>query len=377
MRVTKYFRVAVQLNPLLPFVVHTAGKDLPPLPTVAEVDKETLLKNFETLHRIRRVEMLSDKAYKEKKIRGFCHLYTGQEAIAVGMENVLTFDDAVVTAYRDHGWFMVRGGSASEVFAEMFGKQMGCSKGKGGSMHMYHTKNNFYGGNGIVGAQVPIGAGLAWKHSYTNGVDSPKNIAVTLYGDGAANQGQIFEAMNMAALWHAPCLFVCENNHFGMGTSVERASYDRKFYARGHYIPGIKIDGMDLLAIQEGTRWAKDYLLKGNGPLVVEFDTYRYVGHSMSDPGTTYRTASDVESVRKERDCINKLHGLILHLGFATEPELSSARRKVFEEVDQALTEAKKAPDTNMAELYSDIFSGEQFPVRTCQGTKFVVPAAK
>jgi pyruvate dehydrogenase E1 component alpha subunit len=212
----------------------------------------------------RRMETLADQCYKGKKIRGFCHLYIGQEAIALGTVDALEVEDAIVTGYRDHVWYVARGGEPRDVFAEMMGRQTGCSKGKGGSMHMYHAKNNFFGGNGIVGAQASLGTGLAWKHSLTNGAKSPKNVAVALYGDGAANQGQLYECFNMAA----PCIYVCENNHVGMGTSEARHAANPKFYTRCEYIPGLRVDGdgMDIFAVMEATRWAKEYCLQGNGP---------------------------------------------------------------------------------------------------------------
>lgn len=364
--------IKLELKPLKPYIVHTAGRDLPPLPTEVEVSSDKLLENLEMMLRIRRMESVCDQAYKMKKIRGFCHLYIGQEAIPIGMGNVLTFDDAVVTAYRDHGWYITRGGTVHEVFAEMFGKQGGASKGKGGSMHMYRTKTNFFGGNGIVGAQVPIGAGLAWKYAYTNGTDTPQQVACTFYGDGAANQGQIFEAMNIAALQKIPCIFVCENNQFGMGTSKKRASYDSEFYRRGGYIPGIKVDGMDLLAVQEGTRWARDYCLAGNGPIVMEMDSYRYVGHSMSDPDSVYRTRTDVQTVRNERDCVQKLRALMIKLEMMTEDGFKALERKIKKEVDAELQIAEAMPPTDPKELITDIYTGEQMPIRSCQGTVYI-----
>eukprot|EP00758_Cryptobia_borreli_P008343 Tbor_TRINITY_DN5381_c3_g4::TRINITY_DN5381_c3_g4_i1::g.4646::m.4646/K00161/PDHA, pdhA; pyruvate dehydrogenase E1 component alpha subunit len=365
--------MTIELKPLKPYIIHTAGVELPPLPTEIEVSSDKLLENLETMLRMRRMESICDQAYKMKKIRGFCHLYIGQEAIPVGMGNILTLDDAIVTAYRDHCWYVSRGGAVHEVFAEMFGKQGGASKGKGGSMHMYKTSANYYGGNGIVGAQVPIGAGLAWKYAYTNGTEKPQHVACTFYGDGAANQGQIFEAMNMAALLKLPCIFVCENNQFGMGTSKKRGSYDSEFYRRGAYIPGIKVDGMDLLAIQEGTRWAKEYCLAGNGPIVMEMDSYRYVGHSMSDPDSVYRSRSDVQTVRNERDCVQKLRAMMIKLGMLTEEDFKAMERKIKKEIDSELQIAEAMPNTNMAELVTDIYAGEdRVPVRSCQGTVFI-----
>lgn len=359
----------VALQPQKPFLIHTAGKDLPAIPAEVEIESENLKSSLEMMLRIRRMETLSDQAYKMKKIRGFCHLYIGQEAIPVGMESVLTYEDAVITAYREHGWYLTRGGKPSEVFGEMFGKVGGSSKGKGGSMHMYLTKNKFFGGNGIVGAQVPVGAGLAWAYSYTNGTEAPKNVSVALYGDGAANQGQIFEAMNMAALWKCPCIFVIENNQFGMGTAKNRASYDSDFYKRIGFLPGIKVDGMDLLAVREATRTAKEYCLAGKGPIVLEMDSYRYMGHSMSDPDSAYRSRTDIQTVRNERDCVVKLKNLMMANNFIDEEGYKAMEKKVRKEIDEELAIADAMADPPLTELTDDVLTGERFPIKSCQGT--------
>lgn len=364
----------IPLNPLRPFKLHTAGRDdIPPVPTTATYEPEQMKKCLATMFRIRRMELLSDQSYKLKKIQGFCHLYIGQEAIPVGMENILTYDDPVVTGYRDHAWYLVRGGTPLEVFAEMFGREGGCSKGKGGSMHMYKVKNNFYGGHGIVGAQVPLGAGLAWRFAMENR-DKPSNVAVTFYGDGAANQGQVFEAMNLASLQRIPVIFCCENNQFGMGTSKERASYQPEMYRRGDYIPGLRVDGMDVLAVQEATRWAKDWCLSGKGPMVLEFDSYRYVGHSMSDPDSQYRKKSDIQEVRKTRDCINKMKEFMLGEGIMTEEEIVALEKEVKKEVDGQLLPAEQQRPTPPDELFRDIYLGEQYEHRTAQGTVYARP---
>lgn len=364
----------IPLKPQVPFKLHTAGRtDLAPLPTTATYDTEELKKALDLMFRIRRMESLCDQSYKLKKIRGFCHLYIGQEAIPAGMENVLNFQDPIVTGYRDHGWYITRGGTPREVFAEMFGKQAGCSKGKGGSMHMYNVKNNFYGGNGIVGAQVALGAGLGWRYALENR-EKPTNVAVALFGDGAANQGQVYESMNIAALQRAPVIFAIENNQFGMGTSKSRASFQPEFYRRGDYLPGIKIDGMDMLAVQEGTRWAKNYCLSGKGPCVIEFDSYRYMGHSMSDPDSQYRTKSDIQAVKNERDCIRKMKELMISEKVMTEEEMNAREKQIKKEVDADLQAAQKASNTDIKELFTDIYSGEQFPHRTCQGAVYHSP---
>ena len=248
-----------------------------------ETEKETLLKMYKDMIIIRRMEMAADALYKSKKIRGFCHLSVGQEAIAVGIENAITPTDTVITSYRCHGFAFMRGASVKSVLAELMGRRSGIANGKGGSMHMF--TNGFYGGNGIVGAQVPLGAGLAFSHKYKN----DKAVTFDLYGDGASNQGQVFEAYNMAKLWNLPVIFACENNKYGMGTSAARSSAMTEYYKRGQYIPGLKINGMDVLATYQASKFAKDWASQGNGPLVLEYETYRYGGHSMSDPGTTYR----------------------------------------------------------------------------------------
>jgi pyruvate dehydrogenase E1 component alpha subunit len=278
------------------------------MPTEGVATKEQLMAHFSRMALVRRTEIVADSLYKAKLIRGFCHLCDGQEAIAEGMEAALTYEDAIITAYRDHGTAIVRGDTPYRVLAEMMQKRTGSSGGKGGSMHYYNAKNNFYGGNGIVGAQLPVGAGLAFAMKY----QSKPNVAVAMYGDGASNQGQLFEGANMAALWKLPVIFLCENNLYGMGTPVERASSNTKFYTRGDNIPGFKVDAQNVIAVREAMKWAKDYCVKGNGPLFVEFLTYRYHGHSMSDPGITYRNREEVNHVRENRDPIEIVRKLLL-----------------------------------------------------------------
>eukprot|EP01027_Heterolobosea_sp_BB2_P020401 GEZU01029112.1.p1 GENE.GEZU01029112.1~~GEZU01029112.1.p1 ORF type:complete len:407 (-),score=153.98 GEZU01029112.1:53-1249(-) len=328
--------------------------------------KEQCGKFFRDMSLIRRVEMVSDQLYKARLIRGFCHLYSGEEAICTGMEASLTYDDTFITAYRDHGNQIARGDSAKRVLAELLGRYTGCSKGKGGSMHMYLRKNNFYGGNGIVGAQVPVGTGLAYALKY--GKEKATNVSVVAYGDGASNQGQVFEAFNMAALWKLPVIYICENNHYGMGTSTARSSANTNYYTRGDVIPGIKVDGMDVFAVKEATRYAKEWAIN-NGPIILEFNTYRYSGHSMSDPGTTYRTRDEIAGVRATRDPIEKLRNVLIEKQIFTEDELKNIEKEVRKEVDEAAEFAKNSPEPPLEELYTDVFPNNPYPVRGVEST--------
>ncbi|ORY84971.1 pyruvate dehydrogenase E1 component subunit alpha [Protomyces lactucae-debilis] len=315
------------------------------------VSKKELLKMYEDMVTVRRLEMAADALYKAKKIRGFCHLSTGQEAIAVGMEKAITLEDAIITAYRCHGFTYMRGGSIKSIIAELLGRKDGISYGKGGSMHMF--AKNFYGGNGIVGAQVPVGAGIAFAQKYRE----QKNATFTLYGDGASNQGQVFEAYNMAKLWGLPAIFCCENNKYGMGTAANRSSALTDYYKRGQYIPGIRVNGMDVLAVKQACAYAKEYTSEGR-PLVMEFVTYRYGGHSMSDPGTTYRTREEIQQMRSTNDPIAGLKAKILEWGVCEEQELKdldkSARARVDKEVKEA--EASPAPTADLKTLFEDVY---------------------
>ncbi|KAJ2976258.1 hypothetical protein NUW58_g8132 [Xylaria curta] len=300
----------------------------------------------------RQMEMAADRLYKEKKIRGFCHLSTGQEAVAVGIEHALTKEDDVITAYRCHGYALMRGATVRSIIGELLGRREGIAYGKGGSMHMF--AKGFYGGNGIVGAQVPVGAGLAFAHKYMG----RKNASVILYGDGASNQGQVFEAFNMAKLWGLPALFGCENNKYGMGTAAARSSALTDYYKRGQYIPGLKVNGMDVLAVKAAVKYGKEWAVAENGPLVLEYVTYRYGGHSMSDPGTTYRTREEIQRMRSTNDPIAGLKQKILDWGVCNEDELKSidkdARKHVNDEV--AIAEAMAAPETKPEILFEDIY---------------------
>ncbi|XP_071801514.1 pyruvate dehydrogenase E1 component subunit alpha, mitochondrial-like [Asterias amurensis] len=315
------------------------------------VTREDALKYYRQMQVIRRLETAAGNLYKSKEVRGFCHLYSGQEACAVGIVAAMKKDDAVITAYRAHGWTYLMGVPVGGILGELTGRRTGCAKGKGGSMHMY-TKN-FYGGNGIVGAQVPLGAGIATALKYS-GSD---NLCVSLYGDGAANQGQIFEAYNIAKLWELPCIFVCENNKYGMGTAVERAAASTDYYTRGDYVPGIWVDGMDVLAVREATKFAADYCRSGKGPLVMEVETYRYSGHSMSDPGTSYRTRDEVQEIRQQRDPITNFRDRMTSSGLATAQELKAVDLGVRAEIDEANNKAKADPELPVTEAFTDIYS--------------------
>ncbi|XP_059223696.1 pyruvate dehydrogenase E1 component subunit alpha, mitochondrial isoform X1 [Stomoxys calcitrans] len=328
--------------------------------TTVKITKDQALTYYTQMQTIRRLETSAGNLYKEKIIRGFCHLYSGQEACAVGMRAAMRDVDNIISAYRVHGWTYLMGVSPLGVLAELTGRQSGCAKGKGGSMHMYCP--NFYGGNGIVGAQVPLGAGVALACKYKgNG-----GMCLALYGDGAANQGQVFEAYNMAYLWKLPVIFVCENNNYGMGTSAERASSNTDYYTRGDALPGIWVDGMDVLAVRSATEFAIDYVNK-NGPLVMETNTYRYSGHSMSDPGTSYRTREEIQEVRQKRDPITSFKEMCIEQGLITTDEVKAIDTKVRKEVDEATAQAKADAELPLSGLWTDVYSQCLEPkIRNC-----------
>ncbi|XP_076819241.1 pyruvate dehydrogenase E1 component subunit alpha, mitochondrial-like [Clavelina lepadiformis] len=343
--------------PLKPFDLHKLEEGPA---TEATVTKEDAINYYTQMQIIRRMELKADQLYKQKVIRGFCHLYDGQEACCVGTEAALTPEDDVITAYRAHGWAYIRGVPVSSILAELFGRKLGCAKGKGGSMHMYNY--NFYGGNGIVGAQVPLGAGIAFANQYKNN----GSVAMALYGDGAANQGQLFESFNMAKLWNLPCIFVCENNRYGMGTAVHRASASVDYYTRGDYVPGIRVDGMDILAVREAVKFAKKYVLE-NGPVNLEFVTYRYHGHSMSDPGTSYRTRDEVKEVRQSLDPITTFRDKLLQVDMVSKDDIKAIDAQAKQHVEEETAKALASAEPDFKQLANDIYiTDKPLSFRSC-----------
>jgi pyruvate dehydrogenase E1 component alpha subunit len=310
------------------------------------------------MYTMRRMEITNDTEYKARNIRGFCHLYDGQEAIASGMQAALSAEDSWITSYRCHCVALLRGSSVEQVFAELFGFSSGTSKGKGGSMHFYSKKHNFFGGQGIVGAQVPVGAGLAFAAKYNAPAGGPMPIAVACYGDGAANQGQIWEAANMSKLWNLPMVFVTENNHYGMGTSTNRSSCNDHYYTMGgRTIPGIRINGMNVLAVKQGMAMVREHCSSGKGPFYVEFDTYRYHGHSMSDPGTTYRTREEVGGVRQARDPIEYVKKLLVDHGLSSADEIKQIEKDIRSSVQESLNAAKAGKFLPFEGLYDEVYA--------------------
>ena len=313
--------------------------------------REILEQLYEQMILIRRFEEKAGQLYGMGHIGGFCHLYIGQEAVVVGMQSMAEEGDSVVTSYRDHGHMLACGMESRGVMAELTGSKNGYSRGKGGSMHMFSREKNFYGGHGIVAAQVPIGAGLAFAHKYKG--DGGVNMAYL--GDGAANQGQVYETFNMSALWKLPVIFVIENNQYGMGTSVSRASAGLDLADRGkaYGIPGLQVDGMDVLAVRAAAREALDYCRSGKGPYILEMKTYRYRGHSMSDPAK-YRTRDEVDAMRKQHDSIEQLRDLLLREG-VDEAGLKQIDQKVKAVVTDAADFALASPEPESDELFTDI----------------------
>jgi len=318
------------------------------------VDREFLLGYYRDMLLIRRFEEKAGQMYGMGLIGGFCHLYIGQEAVVVGMQAVIEDGDSVLTSYRDHGHMLACGMASKGVMAELTGRRSGYSKGKGGSMHMFSRDKGFFGGHGIVGAQVPLGTGIAFAHNYLeNG-----HVCLTYLGDGAVNQGQVYEAFNMAALWQLPVVYVIENNKYGMGTSVERASARTDLFHRGqaYGIPGQQVDGMDVLRVKDAGEKAVAHARSGRGPYILEMLTYRYRGHSMSDPAK-YRSKEEVQKVRQERDPIDRIKEQLLELEGIDETRLKEVDREIKAIVTEAADFAQSEPEPDPAELYTDVYA--------------------
>lgn len=343
----------------------THRMDLGGLPTSTTASGAQLQEYFESMYRMRRMETKADELYMTGHVRGFCHLYNGQEAVAVGVEAAVSYEDYLITAYRNHCQQLARGDTVEAVLSELTGRVTGCSGGKGGSMHLYKPENRYFGGNGIVGAQGPLGTGLAFAAKY----QGTKNVAISMFGDGAANQGQIFEALNMAQLWRLPIMFMCENNRYGMGTSTARAAASGDFYTRGDYAAGLYIDGMNVLAVREGIAYAAERCRSGEGPVYVEVDTYRYKGHSISDQGTGYRTTDEVQSMKASRDPIDQVKTMLVDGGWATLQSLKGVERSLRKEVDAAVKFATEAPQPPPEHLWKDVLSPSASGESVVRGT--------
>ncbi len=317
--------------------------------------KETYLKWYEIMLKVRRFEEKSAQLYGQQKIKGFCHLYIGQEAIVAGMVTATTPNDKFITAYRDHGHALALGMSCNSAMAELYGKATGCTKGKGGSMHFFSKEHNFVGGHGIVGGQVPLGAGLAFAEKY-NGTD---NVCLCFMGDGAVRQGALHETFNMAMLWKLPVIFICENNDYAMGTSVERTTNVLDIYKIGaaYEMPSAQVDGMKCETVHDALAEAVNRARKGEGPTFLEIKTYRYRGHSMSDPAN-YRSKEEVAHY-KTLDPIETTKATILENKFATEKELEELEEKIISEVNASVEFAENSPYPDASELFTDVYEGE------------------
>jgi len=323
-------------------------------PAESEVSAAVLKRWYADMLLIRRFEERAGQMYGMGLIGGFCHLYIGQEAVVVGVQSALQEGDTIITSYRDHGHMLACGMDPKGVMSELTGRRCGYSHGKGGSMHMFSREKNFFGGHGIVGAQVPIGTGLGFAHRYR---DDGK-ISVTYLGDGAINQGQVYESFNMASLWKLPVGYVIENNPYGMGTSVSRASARTDLYHRGvaYGIPGEQVDGMDVVAVHEAAVEATEHARAGQGPIIVEMLTYRYRGHSMSDPAK-YRTKDEVNRMRTEHDPIDHLRQRLLDEHGASEDELKQIEKRARDTVVEAAQFAQDCPEPDPSELWTDVLA--------------------
>ncbi|HEY4161423.1 MAG TPA: pyruvate dehydrogenase (acetyl-transferring) E1 component subunit alpha [Dongiaceae bacterium] len=317
-----------------------------------EISSEDFIRHYRDMLLIRRFEEKAGQLYGMGLIGGFCHLYIGQEAVVVGILAAAEEGDTTITSYRDHGHMLACGMDPKGVMAELTGRSGGYSRGKGGSMHMFSAEKKFYGGHGIVGAQVPLGTGLGFAHKY----QKDGKVAMTYLGDGAVNQGQVYEAFNMAALWKLPVVYVIENNKYAMGTSVQRSAAGTKLCDRGeaYGIPGEQVDGMDIGAVRQAAAKALDYARSGKGPYILEMMTYRYRGHSMSDPAK-YRTKEEVSKMRQENDPIDRLRDRLLKEKHIDEAGLKNIDREVKEQISQATEFAQASPEPDPKELYTDV----------------------
>ncbi len=340
----------------------SASRKAAPKKRKSRVKKPTMLPDdehaaYRQMLLIRRFEEKAGQLYGMGLIGGFCHLYIGQEAVVVGMQMALDDGDQLITSYRDHGHMLVAGMDTKAIMAELAGRKTGSSRGKGGSMHMFSPEKGFFGGNGIVGAQVPIGAGLAFANKY-NGND---RVCATYFGEGAANQGQVYESFNMAALWKLPVIFIIENNRYAMGTSVTRAAAGaEELFERGraYGIPGEPVNGMDVHEVREAGRRAVAHCRAGEGPYILEMKTYRYRGHSMSDPAK-YRTREEVQKMRESSDPIEQSKERLLSSGIVSESELKEVDKEIRRIVNEAAEFAQSSPEPDPEELYTDIYVRE------------------
>jgi pyruvate dehydrogenase E1 component alpha subunit len=320
---------------------------------LAKTTNIELLKYYKDMLLIRRFEEKAGQLYGMGLIGGFCHLYIGQEAVVVGLEACSNEGDKRITSYRDHGHMIACGMDPRGVMAELTGRTDGYSKGKGGSMHMFSKEKNFFGGHGIVAAQVPIGAGLAFSDKYRDN----KFVTFTYFGDGAANQGQVYETYNMAMLWELPVIFIIENNQYAMGTSVGRSTKSPSLWMRGsaYGIPGAEVDGMDVLAVKAAGDIAVAHCRSGKGPYILEVKTYRYRGHSMSDPAR-YRTRDEVQKMRSNRDPIEQIRDMLISGKHSSEADLKNIDMKIKELVNDAAEFSQSSPEPDLSELYQDIY---------------------
>ena len=331
------------------------GTAMPGTPKRYGASADELLQFYKEMLLIRRFEERAGQLYGLGLVGGFCHLYIGQEAVAVGLQSALTpGKDSVITGYRDHGHMLAYGIDPKLIMAELTGRAAGISLGKGGSMHMFSTEHRFYGGHGIVGAQVSLGAGLGFGHKYTG----DGGVCMSYFGDGAANQGQVYEAFNMAALWKLPVIFVIENNGYAMGTKVERGSAETDFHLRGtsFRIPGMQVNGMDVLEVRGAAEVALEYVRGGNGPLLMELKTYRYRGHSMSDPAK-YRSREEVQGVRDKSDAIEAVKKDLDAAGIG-EDALKAIDKDIRQIVTEAADFAESSPEPEASELYTNVLVG-------------------